>query len=146
MATRAPKKRPRPMGKDISVMAWIEDIYGQVLFVKQAQGRKLWALPGGKVRRNESLTAALCREITEETGLHITHYAPVDFFDRYKKGSLTVLFRARVRARHGKMEPKTSKEIAEVQFKPGLPRNSTPSALFFYKRVHSHPSLHPAPR
>ncbi|MDX6765281.1 MAG: NUDIX hydrolase [Candidatus Methylacidiphilales bacterium] len=144
MPTPVRRKRPSLSGKDLSVMAWIEDIYGGVLFVKQAQGRKLWALPGGKVRRNESLAAALAREIHEETGLRITHFIPVDFFDRYKKGSLTVLFRVRVRGRLGKLDPDIAEEITDVVFKNQLPRNHTPSAGYFYQRIHRHPGLIPA--
>jgi ADP-ribose pyrophosphatase YjhB (NUDIX family) len=47
-------------------MAWIENDQGAVLFVRQALGRKLWTLPGGKVKRSESLKSALKREVREE--------------------------------------------------------------------------------
>lgn len=36
-------------------MAWIENDEGDVLLVQQTAGQKLWTLPGGKVKRNESL-------------------------------------------------------------------------------------------
>jgi len=36
-------------------MAWIEDSSQRVLFVRQITGLKLWTLPGGKVKRGESL-------------------------------------------------------------------------------------------
>lgn len=136
-AKRPPAKRPVVMGKDVSVMVWIEDIYGQVLFVKQARGRKLWALPGGKVRRNESLEGALRREVFEETGLTISDCAPIDLFDRNKKASVTLLFRALVKPMRRKLAPRLAKEIASVQFKALLPRNATPSASFFWKRAQS---------
>jgi 8-oxo-dGTP diphosphatase len=57
--------------KEVSVMAWIEDDKGSVLLVRQVVGQRLWTLPGGKVKRNESLKAALKREVREETGLDI---------------------------------------------------------------------------
>jgi hypothetical protein len=57
--------------KEVSVMAWIEDDQGSVLLVRQAVGRRLWTLPGGKVKRNESLKLALKREVREETGLAV---------------------------------------------------------------------------
>src|SRR5260370_33715462 len=68
-----PKPRPkiartRPT-KEVSVMAWIEDAEQRVLLVRQAVGLRLWTLPGGKVKRGESLVKALRRELYEETGL-----------------------------------------------------------------------------
>jgi ADP-ribose pyrophosphatase YjhB (NUDIX family) len=50
-------------------MARIENDQGSILMVRQAVGLRLWALPGGEVRRNESLERALKREVREETGL-----------------------------------------------------------------------------
>ena len=61
--SRMPKPRPkiartRPT-KEVSVMAWIEDAEQRVLLVRQAVGLRLWTLPGGKVKRGESLVKAL---------------------------------------------------------------------------------------
>lgn len=49
----------------------IED--GKLLVVKRGRepGRGLWAVPGGKVRRGETLAAAAVREAYEETGLRV---------------------------------------------------------------------------
>jgi ADP-ribose pyrophosphatase YjhB (NUDIX family) len=116
-------------------MAWIEDIHGNVLFVKQAQSRKLWALPGGKVKRAESLVGALKREILEETGYMVRECAPIDMFDRPKKGNLTVLFRVLVHPTRRRATARAVKEIESVQFKKDIPRNSTPSAKHFWKRA-----------
>jgi 8-oxo-dGTP pyrophosphatase MutT (NUDIX family) len=55
--------------KEVSVIAWIEDAEQKVLLVRQALGLRLWTLPGGKVKRGESLVKALRRELYEETGL-----------------------------------------------------------------------------
>jgi ADP-ribose pyrophosphatase YjhB (NUDIX family) len=52
-------------------MAWIEDSVQNVLLVRQAGGLKLWTLPGGKVKRGESLVKALKREVYEESGLRV---------------------------------------------------------------------------
>jgi 8-oxo-dGTP diphosphatase len=68
----APNKTPRVRPtKEVSVMAWIEDSDRNVLLVRQAAGLKLWTLPGGKVKRGESLVKALKREAYEETGLRV---------------------------------------------------------------------------
>ena len=63
---KAPAKttRLRP-NKEVSVMAWIEDSDQNILLVRQATGLKLWTLPGGKVKRGESLVKALKREVYE---------------------------------------------------------------------------------
>ena len=69
---KAPTKTPRPRPtKEVSVMAWIEDSDQNILLVRQAAGLKLWTLPGGKVKRGESLVKALKREVYEESGLRV---------------------------------------------------------------------------
>ena len=42
---------------------WVEDLDQGVLLVRQTPGLKLWTLPGGKVKRGESLVKALKREV-----------------------------------------------------------------------------------
>jgi len=118
-------------------MGWIEDACGRVLMVKQRTGRKLWALPGGKVRLNESLRDALVREIKEETGMKAWMAKPCAFYDRHEKGNLTVLFRVSVR--EGKPLAILEKEIEAVAFRAGPPRNSTPSLLYFWAELRPGP-------
>jgi 8-oxo-dGTP pyrophosphatase MutT (NUDIX family) len=140
MPKSVPRKEPPPSktpaySKEISAMAWIEDINGNVLFVKQAQVRRLWTLPGGKVKRGESLIGALKREVLEETGYAIRRCVPIDLFDRPKKGNLTILFRVLVQPKRRPLTPRADAEIENVQFKRHLPRNSTPSARYFWRRA-----------
>jgi 8-oxo-dGTP diphosphatase len=78
-----PKKTTRfNPKKEVFVMAWIENDHGSLLFVRQAAGQKLWTLPGGKVKRNESLEPALKREVREETGLSIRASEYLQICDR----------------------------------------------------------------
>lgn len=44
---------------------------GQVLLVRRRRGGRHWTLPGGKLRRAESLSEGLVREVREETGFTI---------------------------------------------------------------------------
>jgi 8-oxo-dGTP diphosphatase len=118
--------------KEVSVMAWIENDEGDVLLVRQTAGQKLWTLPGGKVKRNESLERALKREIREETGLTVTAVNYRQMFDRPKRGAITVLFAVSVKRTPSRTYFPTV-EIADLGFFNRLPRNATPSAKFFWK-------------
>ncbi len=125
----------RPPGKEISALAWIEDAYGSVLFVKQVAGKQLWSLPGGKVQINESLEDGLCRETYEEIGLKVSSLHFVAMFDRPQKASLSFLYRVTVVP--GKMKfPKN--EIATAEYFNALPAESTPSARYFWHRMQVH--------
>ena len=63
-------------------MAWIEDAEQKVLLVRQALGLRNWILPGGKVKRGESLVKALRRELYEETGLRAQIRSLLGVLDR----------------------------------------------------------------
>jgi ADP-ribose pyrophosphatase YjhB (NUDIX family) len=89
--TKPPKQRPT---KEVSVMAWMEDLNQNVLLVRQAAGLKLWTLPGGKVKRGESLVKALKREVYEETGLRVQIGSLLGVLDRHDKDAITLLFAA----------------------------------------------------
>jgi ADP-ribose pyrophosphatase YjhB (NUDIX family) len=53
-----------------------------VLLVRQAVGLRLWTLPGGKVKRGESLVKALRRELYEETRLRVQIGSLLGVLDR----------------------------------------------------------------
>jgi 8-oxo-dGTP diphosphatase len=63
----AKKKRKRRMTGE----AVIFDSAGRVLLVKQGQKGRGWELPGGKVKKRESLPDAVVREVKEETGVDV---------------------------------------------------------------------------
>ena len=54
----------------IGVRALVVDQNGKILLVKHSYGSG-WYLPGGRLRRNESLLHALERELNEEVGITI---------------------------------------------------------------------------
>jgi ADP-ribose pyrophosphatase YjhB (NUDIX family) len=127
------KRNPKriPSGKEVSVLAWIQDAYGNVLLVKQSNGRGLWSLPGGKVRLNEPIKAALRRELREEIGLTVVSARVLDLFDRPAKGALAILFHTVLR--RGKLKL-GDQEIQEAAFVNRLPAQATPSVRHFWSR------------
>ncbi len=112
-------------------MAWIEDECGNFLMVRQAQGKRLWTLPGGKVKAVEKLDAALRRELLEEIGERIRAARPIGIFDRPEKRNLTVLYRVSLIGR--RLRSSRNDEISAVEFKARPPANRSPSAGFFWK-------------
>lgn len=111
-------------------MGWIENPHGEVLLVRQTTGRKLWALPGGKINAEETLVAGLRREITEETALTVAFESQVGLLDRPARLSLAFLFR--VIPAPGEPAITRPHEISAHQFTRTLPRNSTPSLRHFW--------------
>ena len=129
-----PKPRPkitrsRPT-KEVSVMAWIEDAEQKVLLVRQAVGLRLWTLPGGKVKRGESLVKALRRELYEETGLRAQIGSLLGVLDRRDKDAITLLFVAV--PNKNSIRVKQNKEIESVDFQASLPKKASPSAKYFW--------------
>jgi ADP-ribose pyrophosphatase YjhB (NUDIX family) len=54
-----------------AVAAVIEDPAGRLLLCQQSQGHRLWSLPGGKIRPDESPLHAAIRDIREEIGTDV---------------------------------------------------------------------------
>ena len=112
-------------------MAWIEVSDQNVLFVHQVGGLKLWTLPGGKVRRGESLVKALKREVHEETGLRVQIGSLLGVLDRHDKDAITLLFAAHPRNQSMVIRPK-QREIKKAAFQASLPNKASPSAKYFW--------------
>jgi ADP-ribose pyrophosphatase YjhB (NUDIX family) len=127
-----PQRRTDNANKKISVMAWIEDACGSVVFVRQAKGSRSWTLPGGKVKTGEALVNALRREVREEIGAQIAVASLIDILDRPAAGSLTILYR--VRLKPGPLKARLP-EIEKVEIRRSLPKSSTQTASYFWKRA-----------
>jgi ADP-ribose pyrophosphatase YjhB (NUDIX family) len=129
--------RPRPKiartrpTKEVSVMAWIEDVDQRVLLVRQAAGLRFWTLPGGKVKRGESLVKALKRELHEETGLRVQIGSLLGVLDRRDKDSITLLFAAVLNKNATKID-QNNEEIEKAEFQLSLPKKASPSAKYFW--------------
>jgi 8-oxo-dGTP pyrophosphatase MutT (NUDIX family) len=118
--------------KRLTVMAWIEDAFGGVVFVRQARDGRRWTLPGGKVKTGEALISALRREVREEIGVDIAAAAPLDILDRPRTGSVTILYR--VLLKPGVMKPRP-REIEKIGIRRRLPEGSTETAKYFWQRA-----------
>jgi ADP-ribose pyrophosphatase YjhB (NUDIX family) len=115
-------------------MAWIENQFGEILLLKQKRRSALWTLPGGKVRKYETLETALKRELLEETGLKAASMEPAGMFERPEKANITFLFRTTIKGRETISPAKG--EIETAAFSSTLPKDCTPSLAYFWKRHH----------
>jgi len=131
LAPSHPKIPRLRLGKALSVMAWIKDDSGNILLVRQSKDKRLWTLPGGKVRLHEALSSALERELTEEISQSVLTSHIVDIFDRPEKNAVCILFQTVLKG------TKLSLAIGEIEasmFAAKLPDNATPSLNYFWQR------------
>lgn len=88
-----------------------------------------WLIPGGGVKKGETLREAACREILEECGIEIddAKLFHVYYSDRQSKSDHIALFMAT--SFHGVPAISDVAEIAEVTFFPvdALPERATPA-------------------
>ncbi|KAA9028531.1 NUDIX domain-containing protein [Niallia endozanthoxylica] len=94
----------------VTVSGYITNENGEALLVQTYWRSDTWELPGGGVDDGETLDAALCREIFEETGINVKLFGVTGV---YSNGStLSIVF-------HGKRiggDVMTSNETKDVRF------------------------------
>lgn len=64
---------------------------GKVLLMRNSYNPKIWNLPGGGVKRNEELEAAVRREVLEELGLNLEQIVSLGSYEskkEYKKDTI----------------------------------------------------------
>ncbi len=61
-------RRPKTVG----AAALVVDGEGRVLLIRQSYGSRRWMLPGGSLKRGETLIDGALREVAEEAGIVVT--------------------------------------------------------------------------
>ncbi|GMN02173.1 NUDIX hydrolase [Erythrobacter sp. MTPC3] len=112
-------------GKPISgVSVILTNLSGDVLLLRHSYGPKVWALPGGGLKKGEDPAECARREVREELGVEITALQSLGTLEEMLSGAphTAHLFAATCNAR-----PKPDRrEILEVRF---FPSHSLPEPL-----------------
>ncbi len=90
----------------------------QVLLMRGVLQQKYWSLPGGGVRRNETLASAAARELKEETGLVVSESA-LKYLGIYTRPEVDIpfvapVFLVRVKRSALPRKPVSPHEVLEV--------------------------------
>lgn len=101
----------------ISVAGYITNPAGEVLLVRTTWRQDTWECPGGQVERGETLSAALRREVLEETGIEAKLMGVTGVYHNLTSGIVAVAMRGR--AIGGQLRP--SPETPDVKFVPATP-------------------------
>ncbi len=81
----------------LAVFAIICVPMGRIIIVRKRETGQ-WTLPGGRVKRNESISSALIREVMEETGLDIVQGPVLGVLERADQRQLCLYFRCHPRS------------------------------------------------
>lgn len=94
----------------VAVAGLVTDSQGRVLMVLSP--RRDWEFPGGQVEEGETLTAALEREVLEETGVRVSVGALVGIYSNVKSHIVMMDFLCNYQGG----APTTSEESLEVEW------------------------------
>ena len=111
------KEKPKKRKRRMTVEAVIFDTQGRVLLVQQGQEGRGWELPGGKVKKRESLPDAAVREVKEETGVDASPEQLVGVFFIAKENTYDWVVRCRLAEGEQELKPNPP-EILACKFFP----------------------------
>jgi 8-oxo-dGTP diphosphatase len=111
-AFMAKKKKKRRMTGE----AVIFDLEGRVLLVQQGEEGRGWELPGGKVKKKESLPEAVIREVKEETGVDVVPEQLVGVFYIPKENTYDWVVRCRLGDGEHVLKPNPPETLAAKFF------------------------------
>jgi len=80
----------QPKTQGVKAIIYYKD---QILLIKNTYGDQKWNVPGGGIKRNESLVDAIKREVYEEVGIKLYSVKKAGSFnniDEYKHDTITV--------------------------------------------------------
>ena len=119
----------------LTVEALVMDEEGRVLLVRQGEHRTGdWELPGGKVKRGESIAAAARREVLEETGVAVEVLGVVGIYFISDEDTHDLLMQCKVTKPSSPPRPNPP-EITAAEWFP-LTQLPTPMSPF---TAHVHP-------
>jgi 8-oxo-dGTP pyrophosphatase MutT (NUDIX family) len=114
------------IARPITLNARVLVVEGDQVLLVRVHGGPYWLLPGGGVKRNESLAEAAQREVHEETGCQIAIEGLLGMYTHYAeyKSEHIAIFVARPLSGPS---PRSNCEIAEARF---FPISELPAKLF----------------
>jgi 8-oxo-dGTP pyrophosphatase MutT (NUDIX family) len=130
---------------DLSPKRWTLAVFaliclplGKFLMVRKRVTEE-WTLPGGRVKRGESVSAALLRETEEETGLELLQGPVIGILERADQRQLCLYFRCHPRSWPTRLRKGGSTEIMEFRAAKlkELPAPMAPQAAKILKHLHS---------
>ena len=100
------------------VGALVHDDTHRLLMVRRANepGRGLWSIPGGRVERGEDDHEAVCREVLEETGLHVSVGLRIGTVQRPGPAGVVYDIRDYAAAPKGPTSPVPGDDASEVRW------------------------------